>query len=302
MKILEFSHKLVRSQPSDSLRDPQLVKKQFLYLLWLVSVRYFSNFLGVVFSWIFPIVWLIASFYIWGKHNEPSYFVTSYITLSLMPTLSLGLMSFPINFGSDRISKITKFYATLNISQEKYFIANLVISGVQFLIITNIILLLGNFLFVGDLLPKGVQYLISAKEYFGVLFSDVYIYVVCFIFSLGISLIGKSFSILYTFALVYYYVNLFTSGVMIPIFAYDPNAAIHPDQNWFKWLEYWTPIGAGCRLDLNIVLPDAWTWNADWLCFVSPLVQAVIILYFVEKNSIWRYHRVSNIISIKQLN
>lgn len=101
---------------SNSLHNPKIQKYQFAYLLRLVSIRYFSNFLGVIFGTIFPIIWLIASFYIWGKNNSTYYFVSTYTTLSLMPAASLGLMSFPINFGSDRISKLNKVYATLNVS------------------------------------------------------------------------------------------------------------------------------------------------------------------------------------------
>lgn len=48
-------------------KESMMIKKyQFLYLIYLVFIRYMSNIMGVFFGLVFPIVWLIASYYIWG--------------------------------------------------------------------------------------------------------------------------------------------------------------------------------------------------------------------------------------------
>lgn len=263
-------------------------KNKFLYLMYFCLIRYLSNIPGIIFGIVFPIVWLIAAYYIWGQTYGPGYFINMYTSFSLLPAASLGLMSFPMNFGVDRISKMEKIYATLNINKITYLSANYLVVLLEFLIVTNIILLLGNFLFIGDV-SHATTDLISANEYFAVMFTNVYTFSLCFIFSLGLSLIGKRANVLFTSVLIYYYISIFISGIVIPSYAYDPQSFKNPEANWFKWLQYITPIGSGSRLNENIVYPLAWTWKTDWLCFVSPIAQASIIAYLVYKLSSWRF-------------
>lgn len=287
----------------DTATQNKIKKFRFWYLFYLIFYKYITNFMGLFFSLIFPIIWVIVGYFIWGRGNDEANqsYVIMYLSFSLMPVASLGLMSLPINFGTDRMNNITKIYATLNISQEKYLLANYFVILLQTTLIVNVILLMGNFLFIGDV-ANNKALLIPASEYFAVLFCDLYTFSVCFAFSIGLSLIGKRFSVLFMILLSYYYVNLFLSGTIIPSYTYDPNG------QWFKWVQYITPIGSGARLDNMITAhfnpgfahafpglnPD---WETDWLAFVSPLLQAGCIAIIVYKVSFWRYHRDINTIS-----
>lgn len=151
-------------------------------------------------------------------------------------------------------------------------------------------LLIGNFGFIQD--ASGSPWLLlSASKYFSILFTDVYVFMLCFIFSIGLSMIGKNFGTLYVVLLIYYYINLFLSGVMIPVYSYDPNSLLRPNENWFKWIQYITPLGSGARLNQNITITSGWTWSSDWLAFVSPISQAICIYLIVWKIGFWRYHK-----------
>lgn len=284
----------------------KIMKHQFLYLFSFVLLKYLTNWLNIIFSFIFPIVWLIAGYFIWAKNNHDygaMSFLMFYTSYSLMPMASLGLMSLPMTLGMDRISNILKIYAVFNVPPWKYFLSNYLILLIQFIFIFNIILLVGNFGLMTHLplneYATGLQLhtdanylLISAQQYFSFFFTNIYIFTVCFCISLALSHIGKRWLTLYMLLNIVYYVNLFLSGTMIPVYAFDPNGLTHPNKLWFKWIQYCTPLGCGARLLWNISSPIYWTWNSDWLCFLLPLLEILVSLLTVYKlKSVWRAHK-----------
>lgn len=278
----------------ESRSQRKIEKKQFLYFMYLIMIRYITNYANIIFSFAFPIVWLICGYYIWAKQAgsyATEYYLSFYTSYSLMPAASLGIMALAITFGADRINNMNKIYAILNVSPTKYFIANYITVFIQFFIVSNIILLVGNFGFM-KMLPNGNQFFLAPAKYFFLLFTGLYTFTICFIFSIGLSLVGKRYATLYLSLLVYYYINLFLSGTMIPVYTFDPNGFLDPSKNWFKWIQYMFPLGVGSRLNWNIINPYFWTWNSDWLVFVSPILQAFCICLIIWKHkSIWRYHK-----------
>lgn len=99
---------------------------------------------------------------------------------------------------------------------------------------------------------------------------------------------------------------------------------LHPilkADSYLRWLQYMTPIGASQRLNYimmfntNVITADAhhisiyedirslephiitkWdvsapVWQSDWLCFVSPFLQNVLIIMILMKLKTWRYHK-----------
>lgn len=115
-------------------------RNQFWYFMYLIIIRYITNYANIIFSFIFPMVWLISGYYIWAKQAglfAPEYYLSFYTSYSLMPAASLGLMSLALTFGADRINNMNKIYATLNISPLKYFLANYITVFIQFFLISK---------------------------------------------------------------------------------------------------------------------------------------------------------------------
>lgn len=240
------------------------------------------------------------------------------VGILLIPVCYFGIISFSLVFGSAKSLNLTKIYSTLNISPEKYFLVNFIINLIQTVIVVNVILLIYNFLMVKNLQHLD-NFMIPASQYFAFVFIAIFAFFLTFGFSVLICIMSDRASIILSIAFLYYLICLTTSGTLISSQFYDlvPN---NPNP-WFKWLQYVTPIGSMQRLSIIevnatwyfkdqeiLITPNNYfnyteftTWSTDWLAFVSPIVQSVVLWTIVFKFGVWRYHRDINTKNLKEI-
>lgn len=306
------------------------------WAIWkLLLEKNFNKIIVYFFSYLLPIIMIILMYYLQMKvqinqanSGSPTYIkqMTIYDStiwisgIILVPALGFALIPICFIFGASRTERINKIYSTYNISPEKYFIYNFLILLIQQLVISNVLLLVYNFLLVKDLLHQN-DYLLSANEYFAIIFSNIYGFGLTYILGILICLAGDKFSGIVSIMFLYYLFTLFSSGTIIPSWIYTiggPNA----NDTWYKWLAYITPIGSAQRFSI-MAINDHWIpisnhlletmrndhnnpgfnqtyifipndWATDWLAFVSPLLQASIATFLIYKFLGWRYHRDIN--------
>lgn len=254
---------------------------RILLLTKIAAGKQYKSILNIIFTFLFPIIWTIASYYIWGQGKDQNgNYTFSFLlpSLTLLPAISLGLMAVPFTFGFDRLNNRNKIYASLNIKPFEYFIANFMITFVNFFLVTNLMLILGDFAFLNGSL-KWDQYLL-------ILINNSFLLFVTFTISIVLTLQAKTDKSLYIIILMYFYIVLFLSGVTIPAISYNPEA-FTGGLNWFKWVQYLTPLGSGAIININIALPQFWNWNTDFLAILSPILQLSIALVILKFQFNW---------------
>lgn len=253
----------------------------------------------------------------------------------LLPVAYFGILNLIFVFGPTKQLNINKIYATLNISRNKYFRINFFINCIHVFIICNLVLIIFNFI----CLPvyKATAFQISPDQYFSYLFIAFTAFIFTYLFSCLIVSLTNNLLLMLFIGFCYYMLSLTTSGTIMPPFAVAYHQVVMDGDHLFsadsylRWLQYLTPMGCGQRLnlimlfntnyeicqshdvsiwaDVRTMIPNQITiwdvsapkWDNDWLNFVSPALQNVLLVMLLMKFKTWRYHKNIKPSSLKKL-
>lgn len=260
-------------------------------LILLYLYKFIKNPLNVIFSILFPIVWLIISYYAWGRITNESisgfstpnsayltYFPFTVSGYFLLAATSISIMNFPNIIASDRINRRVKIYRTLNINKYQYIFTNCLVNFFFFFIVFFIQIIVANF---------GFNLNLKANYFFGIFFIDLFVFILMLLIAIFLSQYGKTDRSIMLIPLLVFYPILFLSGNTIPSYTLDPDGV------WFKYVQFLEPVGAGSYLTQNLIIESIYgysnfDWKVDFLSILIPLLEAIIFGFLALKYFKWK--------------
>ncbi|WP_027119453.1 ABC transporter permease [[Mycoplasma] testudinis] len=256
-------------------------------LLLLYSYKFVKNPLNIVFSVLWPIAWIIISYFAWGRgfqegingfSGNANFFIFTAPGYFLMAATSISLANVPNTIAADRIYNRVKIFRTLNINRTQYIFTHCIVNFSVFLFVFLVQLLISNFAFELNL---------SASTFFSIFFLDLFAFILMLFLALFLSQFGKTDRSINLIGTVVFYPILFLSGNSIPAFSIDPNGV------WFKYVQFLEPVGGAAYFSQNIILQDTFgfsqiDWKVDWLGIIIPVAEAVIFGLITWKIFKWK--------------
>lgn len=261
-----------------------------LYLLYLY--KQVKNPLNIVFIYLFPIIFLLIVYFAYGRDNyyNPVLFGNNFKNINfptiavtspgvyLLAAITITIMSLPSMIGSDRLHKRIKVFKTWKVSKYDYLISIGLVSLTSYvflLIIMNII--------VGGIFRINQ---ISIGSYIGTFFLCIFVFIIMMFLSLLLAQFGNSDRSIVLWSLLFFYPILFLSGSVIPAYVIDRN------NQWFKYVQFLSPIGTGTYwsgiINISSIAPVNVDFSKDFLGILIPVVEVIIFTTLAFKFFKWK--------------
>lgn len=256
-------------------------------LLFLYTYKFFKNPLNTIFSIVFPIAWIIISYFSWGRGEDTgingfdqktNYFTFSVSGYLLLSATSISLMNIPNVIANDRIHNRVKVFRTFNITKYEYLTVHCLVNFLIFFLVFTTQLLISNFGFGLNLKPTA---------FFQIFFLDLLAFIFMLPLAIFLSNFGSTDRTVILISLLVFYPILFLSGNFIPTYSIDRNNV------WFKYVQFLSPIGSAAYFSQNILLHSIFqksqlNFNFDFLGILIPVFEAIIFSFLGFKYFRWK--------------